>query len=77
MAYVVYREHIIISTARYDNLSGQWKSNACIIWQGNGTEQTKFLDNSPEIFSRFEDAEEAGVEHSKDWVDDNVGKVVA
>lgn len=75
MAYVVYREHIIISTARYDDSSGQWKLKACVIWQGNGEERIKCLDNSPEIFSRFEDAEEAGVEHSKDWVDGEAGKV--
>jgi hypothetical protein len=77
VAYVVYREHIIISTARYDDMSGLWKLKACIIWQGNGTERVKFLDTSPEIFSRFEDAEESGVEHSKDWVDDKAGKVVS
>ena len=68
VAYVVYREHIIISTARYDDMSRQWKLKACAIWQGNGTERVKFFDNSPEIFSRFEDAEAAGVEYSKDWV---------
>jgi len=75
VAYVVYREHIIISTARYDESSGQWKLKACAIWQGNGTERVEFFDNSPEIFSRFEDAEEAGVEYSKNWVDDKAGKV--
>jgi hypothetical protein len=77
VAYIVYREHIIISTARYDNMSGLWKLTACVIGQGNGTETVKFFDSSAEVFYCFEDAERTGVEYSKDWVDDTLGRVVA
>jgi hypothetical protein len=34
------------------------------------------LINSPEIFVRFEDAEGAGVEYAKNWVDNRVKKLL-
>ena len=65
-----------MSSASYDNSSGQWKFNACVIWQNSGAERIQFLSDSPEIFSRFEDAEGAGVEYAKNWVDNKVKEVV-
>jgi hypothetical protein len=76
MAHILYRGHTIISSAFYDDVSGQWKLNACISWQGNDTDRIQFLKNSPEVFFRFEDTEGAGVEYSKDWVDNKVNKVL-
>jgi hypothetical protein len=61
-----------VSSAFYDEASGQWKLDARISWQGSGTDRVQFLNNSLEIFFRFEDAEEAGVEYSKNWVDNKV-----
>jgi hypothetical protein len=43
-------------------------------WQRSGTDRIQFLKNSPEIFFRFEDAEGAGVEYAKNWVDNKVNK---
>ena len=65
-----------MSSAFYDEASGQWKLDARVSWQGSGTDRVQFLKNSPEIFFRFEDAEEAGVEYSKNWVDNKVNKVL-
>ena len=57
-------------------MSGQWKLNACISWQGSGTDRIQFLKNSAEIFFRFEDAEGVGVEYAKNWVDNRINKVL-
>ena len=63
-----------MSSAFYDEASGQWKLGARISWQGSGTDRIQFLKNSPEIFFRLEDAEGAGVEYAKNWVDNKVNK---
>ena len=74
MAHIHYRGHTIISSAFYDEVSGQWKLNARISWQRSGIDRIQFLKNSPEIFFRFEDAEGVGVEYAKNWVDNKVNK---
>jgi hypothetical protein len=76
VANVHYRGHTIVSSAFYDEASGQWKLNARISWHGSGTDRIQFLKNSPEIFFRFEDAEGAGLEYAKNWVDNKVNKVL-
>jgi hypothetical protein len=68
MAYVLYRDHTIVSSAVYDDVSGKWKLAACVSWQASG-DRVHFLKNSPEMFSRVEDAEIAGIEYSKNWID--------
>jgi hypothetical protein len=68
MAYVLYRDHTIISTAVYEVETGRWKLTACISWQASG-DHFFFLRDCPERFSRVEEAEMAGLEHSKSWVD--------
>jgi hypothetical protein len=71
MADVIYQDHTIESSAVYDQVSGRWKATAYITWDGsgNGTRQFYLLTTSPELFSRFEDAETAGMEAAKNWVD--------
>ncbi len=71
MAEVIYQDHTIESSAVYDQVSGRWKATAYITWDGsgNGTRQFYLLTTSPELFSRFEDAERAGTEAAKTWVD--------
>ena len=69
MAYILYREHTIVSSGSYDDVSGKWKITACVSWQANGGgDHFQFLRNLPETFLRFEDAETAGIEYSKDWL---------
>ena len=75
MSYILYREHTIVSSGSYDDVSGKWKITACVSWQANGGgDHFQFLRNLPETFLRFEDAETAGIEYSKDWVDNKLKK---
>jgi len=71
MAYVTYQDHTIESSAVYDQGSGRWKATAYITWDesGSGTRQVYGLRTSPQLFSRFEDAETDGIEAAKNWVD--------
>jgi hypothetical protein len=71
MADVIYQDHTIESSAVCDQVSGKWKATAHITWNGSGsgTHQVHLLRNSPELFSRFEDAEVAGMEAAKNWID--------
>jgi len=77
VAYIHYREHSIVSAAVFDEASGQWKLGARISWQGKHSSRIQFVNDSPEVFFlfRFEDAEKAGVEYSKNWVDNKVNKI--
>jgi hypothetical protein len=70
MAYVIYQDHTIVSSALYDQVSGKWMLDAYITCDENGSlPQLYIIQTSPELFSRFEDAEAAGMEAAKDWVD--------
>jgi hypothetical protein len=70
MAYVIYQDHTIVSSAVYDQVSGQWMLDAYITYDENGSlPQLYIIQTSPELFSRFEDAETAGMEAAKNWVD--------
>jgi hypothetical protein len=71
MASVIYQGHTIVSSAVYDQVSGKWKLTACITWDESGslTPRLHLITTSPELFSRFEDAETAGMESAKNWVD--------
>jgi hypothetical protein len=68
VAYVLYRDHTVVSTAVYDVVTGKWRLAACISWQASG-DHIYFLNDCPERFARVEEAEMAGLEHSKSWVD--------
>ena len=73
MAYTVYRDHTIVSSAMCDQVSGKWKLAAFVTWPaGESASRVQFLKSSPEVFSRFEDAVNAGIETSKCWVDNKL-----
>ena len=67
MVHVIYEDHAIQSSAVYDQVSGRWKGTAYITWDGGSGSGTRqhLLRTSPELFSRFEDAETAGIEAAK------------
>jgi hypothetical protein len=70
MACVIYQDHTIVSSAVYDQVSGKWMLDAYITCNENGSlPQLYIIQTSPELFSRFEDAEAAGMEAAKNWVD--------
>ena len=70
MADVIYQDHTIVSSAVYDQVSGKWMLDAYIRCDENGSlPQLYIIQTSPELFSRFEDAEAAGMEAAKNWVD--------
>jgi hypothetical protein len=70
MAYVIYQDYTIVSSAVYDQVSGKWMLDAYITCNENGSlPQLYLIPTSPELFFRFEDAEAAGMEAAKNWVD--------
>jgi hypothetical protein len=70
MAYEIYQDHTIVSSATYDQVSGKWMFDAYFTCDENGSlPQLHLIPDSPELFSRFEDAEAAGMESAKNWVD--------
>ena len=71
MANLLYHDHTIVSSAVYDEITGRWKLTAYVSWLGGEgpTRLLHFIRNMPERFSRFEDAELAGMEAAKNWVD--------
>ena len=72
MALMIHQDHTIVSTPVYDENSGQWKFTVSISWrQSGGSREVHFLTSSPELFVRFEDAEQAGLEAGKNWVETN------
>jgi hypothetical protein len=75
MAYVRYRNYTIVSSAVYDDISGAWKLNACVSWQASG-DRIQFLNNPLLTFARFEEAEIAGIEYSKTWIDNKLSSSV-
>jgi hypothetical protein len=70
VAYLLYRDHTIVSSAVYDDVSGKWKITARVSWEPAVTRSdSNFLKKWPELFSRSEDAEKAGLEAAKNWVE--------
>ena len=53
----VYRDHTIVSSAVYDDISGEWKLNACVSWQGSG-DRIQFLKDPLLTFAHSEAAAE-------------------
>jgi hypothetical protein len=69
MAVITYNHHTIISEAVYDEDTGRWKFSASVSWpEGIYPRGVRFLTNSPE-FLCAEDAEQAGLEVGKSWVE--------
>ena len=77
MALLIYHHHTVLSTPVYDNATGRWKFTVSITWpQTSVTRGLHFL-TTPELFSRFEDAENIGIEAAKSWVESKGRKGVA
>jgi hypothetical protein len=74
MANLIYHDHTIVSSAVYDEITGRWKFTAYVSWLegASPTRRLHFIRNMPERFSRFEDAEMAGIESAKNWVDSHL-----
>lgn len=78
MAVVIHHHHTIVSTPVCDRSSGRWKFNVSVSWPDiRNAHGVRFLRSSPELFSRFEDAEQAGLESGKNWVESRSRKEVA
>jgi hypothetical protein len=75
MAHIIHHHHTIESTPVCDHKSGRWKSSASVTWPQNGNARAaRFLPDSLELFVRFEDAEKAGLEAGKNWVERKLQK---
>ena len=70
MALINYHHHTIVSTPVCDDNTGMWKSNASVTWPETGNARgSRFFTHSPQLFRKFEDAEQAGLEAGKNFVD--------
>jgi hypothetical protein len=70
MAIMIYQHRTLVSTAGYDRLSGKWKYAATISWSDIGSiTRFHFAATSPELFNGFEEAEKAGLQAAKSWVE--------
>jgi hypothetical protein len=74
MSNLLYRDHTIVSSAVHDDAGGNWKITAYVSWAEDGSPSRRlhFIRNNAERFSRFEDAEMAGMERAKNWVDSHL-----
>jgi hypothetical protein len=79
MALVIYHHHTIVSTPVCDDNTGMWKFAAAVSsgQSGSGPQRLHFITASPQLFIRFEDAEQAGLEAAKNQVDSNCWKGAA
>jgi hypothetical protein len=70
MVLINHHHHTIVSTPVYDDETGKWKLSASVTWPQIGNARgVRFLTGSPELFNRFEDAEQAGLEAGKNWIE--------
>ena len=70
MAIMIHHRRTLVSTAGFDQPSGKWKYAATVSWSDTGSiTRFHFVTTSPELFDRFEDAEKAGLEAAKSWVE--------
>jgi len=70
MAILRYNDYKIVSTPVYDDDTGMWKSSASVSWPEIGAIRgSRFFTASPQLFRRLEDAEQAGLEAGKNFVD--------
>jgi hypothetical protein len=77
MATLMHHDHTIVSTPVFDDDNGRWKLSASVTWPQIGAPRgARFFTSSPELFIRFEDAERAGVEAAKNWVEHHYKKAL-
>jgi hypothetical protein len=75
MATLMHHDHTILSTPVFDDDSGRWKLSVSVVWPETGSIRgARFFTSSPELFRRFEDAEQAGLEAGKNWVESAYNK---
>jgi len=73
MAYRIYLEHRIVSSASKDEITQQWIPIASISWfKANGRRDVHFLTNSLALFETFREAEHYAVDRAKAWIDPKV-----
>jgi hypothetical protein len=72
MAHVVYQNHTIVSAAVFDEITGRWRLTAYVGCSEGPTRRLHFIRDRPERFSRVDDAELAGMEIAKNWVDSHL-----
>jgi hypothetical protein len=73
MSNALYHEHTIVSSAVHDKVGGNWKITAYVSWvEDESSRRLHFFRNYVERFSRSEDAEMAGMERAKNWVDSHL-----
>lgn len=79
MPQLTYQDHTIVSAAVYDEITGKWRLAAYIGWSEGASPARRlhFIRNMPERFSRVEDAEMAGMEAARNWVDSHVNRVIS
>jgi hypothetical protein len=70
MAIMIYHQRTLVSTAGYNEVIGKWKYTATVSWsEDGGVTRFHFVATSPELFDCFEDAEKAGLEAARSWID--------
>jgi hypothetical protein len=75
MALLIYHHHTVVSTPIYDNATGRWKFTVSITWpQTRSVTRGLHFLTTPELFVRFEDAENTGIEAAKNWVESKAAK---
>jgi hypothetical protein len=75
MARLTYSHHTILSTPVCHEHSGMWRFAASVASpEMESARGDRLFFSSPELFIRFEDAEKAGVEAAKNWIDGRANK---
>ena len=69
MARLTYHHHTIVSTPVRGDNTGLWKFAASVSCPQTGIPgAVRFFTSSPQLFRRFEDAEQAGLEAAKNCI---------
>jgi hypothetical protein len=68
MANKIYKDHLIVSRPRYDEIEKTWFAYVTISWRGNGHLHIHSLD-PPKAFEAKEDATVEGFRLADLWVD--------
>jgi hypothetical protein len=74
MADLIYHDHTIVSTGVYDEISRMWRLSSYVSWLegAHPTRRYHFIRNTPDRFFSAQNAEMAGMERAKHWVDDHL-----
>jgi hypothetical protein len=68
MAIMIYHQRTLVSTAGNDQVSGKWKY-ARYLERGWRRYSLLFCHDFARVFDDFEDAEKAGLQAAKSWVE--------